>query len=303
VSSLFRPVRDVLFDPHDEASAERVWHRIQAHRRVGDRRLSLRWAAFPVAAVFGAALGWVVLPRPVERPPSTQGWSTSPGCEVAVLQNSPEVLWARQTEGVADYALGAGAHRRWVVEAGPARVETAAARFRMRRTGHQVEIEVSQGNLRVLAAQLENGAAELLAGDHLEVRSSVASEVPPPAASVAPVTPRPNAATKVLSAAAPARATDPVAELFDAADRARRAGSTAEAARLLSRIGAEFPADPRAALAMISLGRLQLDVSNDPRGAARSFEAALQLGAPQPLLEDVRRDLVEAQARAGSMAQ
>jgi transmembrane sensor len=92
---------------------------------------------------------------------------------------------------------------------------------------------------------------------------------------------------------------DDVDALLLLADIARLSGHAPEAVAPLSRIVTRHAGDPRAAIAAFTLGRLELDALGQPSRAAQSFQAALDLGLKEPLIEDAQARLVEARARAG----
>ena len=88
-------------------------------------------------------------------------------------------------------------------------------------------------------------------------------------------------------------------QLLEDADAARLSGDPRLTARLLQRVLANHAGDPRASLAALTLGRLQLDQLSAPRAAATSFVRATQLGLPDALAEEGAARVVEAYAKAG----
>jgi transmembrane sensor len=101
---------------------------------------------------------------------------------------------------------------------------------------------------------------------------------------------------------AEASRTAPVDDLFALADVARLSGHPWEAAPPLERILAEHSSDPRAPLAALTLGRVQLRSLEAPAAAARSVRRALALRVPAGLTEDAYALLVESLSRAGDAA-
>lgn len=100
----------------------------------------------------------------------------------------------------------------------------------------------------------------------------------------------------IALAAERARSVD---ELFALADTARLSGHAELAVDPLSRVVREHAADRRAAVAALTLGRLQLDALDAPAEACDSLERALTLDLPAHLREVALARLVEAQRRAG----
>lgn len=90
------------------------------------------------------------------------------------------------------------------------------------------------------------------------------------------------------------------ARLFQSADAARREGRPGDAASLLTLLLKEYPADSRAPLAELTLGRMYLDALGQPDLAAFHLVRALGFGLPIALAEDAAARVVEAHARSGS---
>jgi hypothetical protein len=101
---------------------------------------------------------------------------------------------------------------------------------------------------------------------------------------------------------AEASRTASVEDLFALADVARLSGHPREAAPPLERILDEHSSDPRAPLAALTLGRIQLRSLGAPAAAAQSVRRALALGVPAGLTEDAYALLVESLSRAGDAA-
>jgi transmembrane sensor len=89
-------------------------------------------------------------------------------------------------------------------------------------------------------------------------------------------------------------------QLLLAADSARLSGHNPRAAAFLRRLVDKFPADSRAGLAALTLGRVLLDDLGQPRDAARAFATAESRGGP--LTEDALAREVDAWTRAGDHA-
>jgi transmembrane sensor len=93
-----------------------------------------------------------------------------------------------------------------------------------------------------------------------------------------------------------------VEDLFALADVARLSGHPAEAVGPLRRIVDSHGGDPRAALAGLTLGRVELKSLGRPADATVALRRAFALGVPRGLAEDAYALLVEAAARSGDRA-
>jgi transmembrane sensor len=93
-----------------------------------------------------------------------------------------------------------------------------------------------------------------------------------------------------------------VSDLFEEGQRARREGRAIDAARAFDKVRRTYRKDPHAALAAFELGRLRLDVLEDPVGAEDALHDAIVLGPSSPLREDAEARRVEALSRSGDRA-
>ena len=98
-------------------------------------------------------------------------------------------------------------------------------------------------------------------------------------------------------AGAPPR--DDVEELLLAADVARRSSHFAEALPYYDRVITSHAADPRAALAALTKGRIALHRLGKPRDAAGAFAQSRALGLPDALAEEAMLGEITAWRRAG----
>jgi transmembrane sensor len=89
-----------------------------------------------------------------------------------------------------------------------------------------------------------------------------------------------------------------VEDLLALADVARLSGHPRDAIEPLERVVTEHAEDPRASLAALTLGRVELHSLGEPALAARAFEKAIALNIPGGLAEDARTLLAEARAKA-----
>ena len=106
-------------------------------------------------------------------------------------------------------------------------------------------------------------------------------------------------AFQTLQTAGSAAVRDEPADLLLAADVARLSHHPSDAVEPLKRVVREHAADPRAALAAFTLGRVLLDELGRPAEAATAFVQARALGPGGPLEEDALAREVEGWSRAG----
>jgi transmembrane sensor len=93
------------------------------------------------------------------------------GARLEPLQSSSsrfEVLLAR---GSAEFAVTPGGPRRWLVEAGAARVEVVGTVFRVERTSDRVVVSVSRGAVLVRGENVPGWVQKVSAGQHVEVET------------------------------------------------------------------------------------------------------------------------------------
>jgi TolA-binding protein len=94
---------------------------------------------------------------------------------------------------------------------------------------------------------------------------------------------------------------DSAADLFSAANEARRNGDVAHATRLYHSLQQRFPASTEAQLSLVTLGRLELD-SGSPSTALSTFNRYLARGG-RPLEAEALYGRALALGRLGSTAQ
>jgi hypothetical protein len=136
---------------------------------------------------------------------------------------------------------------------------------------------------RVLAAGESWASGPASAASVMAPRPSV--EVPPVPTVVSSTTALPREAT--------------AKQLFEAADTARAAGRTKDAAALLDRVRRHYRSDARAGLAAFQLGRLRLDSLGDPSGAVEALDDSIALAPTASFREDAEARRIEALERAG----
>lgn len=340
-------LRELTRDPVDEARLQDNWRAIQ--RRRARPQKSARPLALAVGIAAAAALALFVLwprdatPGPLALADGAAFESLAVGetelddgsritlfedAQVSVLESSGQRVILHLESGRARFDITPGGPRRWIVEAGPARVEVVGTVFTVDRDGARVDVGVERGVVLVRAESLPDGVRRLTAGQHVTVAPRMVAAAPPSTATAEALAQAP---TEVEDSASPSAepaaegrwgrgessppSTDPpMAEhqparpvrrgptaeaLMARADEARLAGQHAEAASALRTLLERYPRDGRASMAAVTLGRLELRQRQRPAAAAQAFARALRMGLPPSLDESVRAQHVEALGRAG----
>lgn len=186
------PLRELLDDPVDHESLERVRRRVHASRRLPPRS---GWARAPLAAAAlvllaaGGVFAWAELrgAGPLDGPggvalatargegdavtavPLADGstiWLDE-GTAIEALVNDGERLELTQSDGRAVYHVRPGGPRRWLVRAGALEVEVVGTRFSIVRRGARVRVELERGHVVVRGDEI--GERHLAPGEHVEV--------------------------------------------------------------------------------------------------------------------------------------
>ena len=233
-----------------------------------------------------------------------------PQSEVVVAKEEPHALELDLKSGVVRCQVAHVPGRRFVVRAGDVKVIAVGTRFRVSRQDHGasgVAVDVEQGVVEVHAA---SKVERLLAGQHWENTGRVTQAEPahaaetaePPPSPLARHTPSERPTTLVPSgSAAPFEASEPAdaRKLFESANRARRAGDLRAAASGYEALLRNYPADGRATVAALELGRLRMDHLGDHAGAISALNRAASSGGGA-VREDAMARLVRAYAATGS---
>jgi transmembrane sensor len=195
--------------------------------------------------------------------------------------------------------------RTFAVLAAGHEVRVVGTRFSVRLQGVHVTVRVERGEVSVRAP--DGSQRALRAG---ETWSSEAGDLPPAAAGrgsnpdvrETQAQPAGAAASGSLGAGLPTGSPETAKGLLSSAQRARAEGRDADAALLFDKLRRTWRSDPRAPLAAFELGRLRLDVLDDPRGAEEALRDALVLGSKSPLRQEVEAARIEALSRIGDAA-
>jgi transmembrane sensor len=245
----------------------------------------------------------------------------APGGLIVPVELTARRVVLRLQRGTTRFAVRPGGPRRWVVEAGPARVEVIGTRFEVARGADGTHVRVEEGKVEVHGAGLPGGLVQLTVGQEVTVPTRAGAQAtvrstpaagtvePPSGAAEAPLPeaalagePRRAPVDRGSSAHTPPPAPTPangVEALLAEADRLRMAREHAAAARVLERVLNEHASDPRAGLAAFTLGRLREQALADARGAATAYARALELGLSGPLAQSARGHLARTLFAAG----
>ena len=182
-------------------------------------------------------------------------------------------------------------------------IRVLGTRFRVQLRGGTLEVAVTRGRVRVTRAGVRDDADLRVLGAG-ETWTATVEDTRPASVSVpaAEDTAPPEPATGPRRAAVGESESDRAKELLARAEAARAANDPRGAARLFDALRARHRSDPRAGLAAFELGRLRLDRLGDPRGAAEALNDALSLAPGAPFREDAQARLVEAYEASGEQA-
>lgn len=217
--------------------------------------------------------------------------------------------------GEAEFDIRPHGPRLWTIDMGELQVEVVGTQFSLVCSTDLLRVSVSRGAVRISGAIVGTDARLLRAGESAEfpLQTDEPTRTVEEAAETAPENPEPEPIRRIAPAhrelsawrslaregdyrgafallegeaftAQVERASD-ATMLFELADTARLSDHPSEAVVSLSRILAEFPNTPRAAIAAFTLGRLYQESLERPFEAARAFEQALALGLPPSLQE------------------
>jgi hypothetical protein len=194
-------------------------------------------------------------------------------------------------QGTAEFDVVHVPGRDFVVHAERADVVDVGTRFVVTRDASATRVEVREGRVDVRDPSGVLPTRTIAAG---ESWSNSITAVP----AMAIEAPTAVESASANATSAPPRKTLTPKELLEAADSARVAGRSREAAALLDEVRRHHRGDVRAALAAFQLGRLRLDTLSDPTGAVEAFDDTIALAPNAPFREDAEARRVEALERA-----
>jgi hypothetical protein len=288
------PIRDHLEDTASDTRVAHLESRIAA-RRSRTRPINRAWPVIGLglAGAMTALLWFSSAPPPAPPTPiAVRAPEPDPylGAKIVAVPE-PALAWMRADDalmafelglGRADFTIPSDTDRRWVIDAGLAKVEVVGTTFSIARFADRVTVAVEKGLVKVSAESLVE-PKYLGAGEAIEIRANVAN---------APAAPPVIAPKKI----APSRPS--VDALWDRADAARAQGDHRGAVERLADLVGEYPADPRAGLASFVRARILMDQLAAPKEAAQAIALALSLGLAEDLEESARSRLFLAHAAA-----
>jgi len=328
LSALMRATR--LAAPVD---ADGAWRALQTRMRGRQRRVRRAWFAIPGFAL--AAAGMFLLlsttHRTLDRSMEVGGTFESAGTEVALslpdgiqveldrqsrvrLQTvTPEEIRVALGKGSARFDVEPRRPRRFVVDADDVEVKVVGTRFRVTRIEAggddvaRIEVAIDRGIVEVRERRQDAEPHRLHAGERFSMPAIATGETsaagPPaqePAAGATVVRTRPTHVEAMHASRPPS--TTSARQLLEHAQVEWRAGHMAEAAASYEQVLAQHASDPRAALAALELGRIQMDHLANPAAAIVSLEQALKLGPRASFREDALARLARGYARLGRTA-
>ena len=179
--------------------------------------------------------------------------------------------------------------RQFLLHSERADIVDVGTRFIVVREPSATRVEVLEGSVEVRDPRGVLPPRTITAGESWS--NGIAPEVPSASASSMPV-------EMTTASAAPSRPAMSPKALLEAADAARVAGRSREAATLLDELRRRHRSDARAGVAAFQLGRLRLDTLNDPSGAVEAFDDTIALAPNASFREDAEARRVEALERA-----
>jgi len=190
--------------------------------------------------------------------------------------------------GTAEFDVVHVPGRQFLVHAERADIVDVGTRFVVTREASSTRVEVLVGSVEVRDPRGALPPRTIAAGESWS--NGIAVEAPSSSTSAA--LPAPSVTVSVQRQPASPKA------LLEAADTARVAGRSRDAAALLDEVRRHHRGDPRAGLAAFQLGRLRLDTLNDAAGAVEAFDDTIALAPNAPFREDAEARRVDALERA-----
>jgi transmembrane sensor len=292
MTGLPRPIRSVLLDPTDEATADRVLRgvdRARLARRTPPWALGLGFAgaacALLLAALFARDPGPLLLPdgsalgelragaaARVERLSDGTVLRLRPGASLRTVRNDGRHFAAAVGGGGVEVALVAGGPRGWSLDCGEVGVETRGAELAITRAPDRLEVTVRRGEATVRGARVAVVQRALRAGASFTLPLAALA----PVVVAAPAAAAPAVAAPVVTAPTPVAAA-PSWRALAARGRWRDAYDTLGSARI-GRAARAREASVDDLLALADVARL----SGHPAEAVAPLDQVLAAHADDP---------------------
>jgi transmembrane sensor len=207
------PIAPALLEDDDIGkSRARMWREVRARVHRPERRRSVRLVLGSVS-LLGAVAIWALIFLTLRSPEAKVDRAAptallvSDGRPLAALESSDQPLTVRLSDaseirlaaggrieplsssgsrfelllarGSAEFSVTPGGPRRWLIEAGAARVEVVGTVFRVTRAGTSVRVSVSRGSVLVRGENVRGWVQRLNAGEHLTVAGKERANVVP----------------------------------------------------------------------------------------------------------------------------
>ena len=229
-----------------------------------------------------------------------------PRSKLTLMTVRPELVRVALERGGVELDVVHAEGKEFVAVARGYEIRVLGTRFRVRVVegagAAALEVAVTRGRVRVTRAGDDDADLRVLGAGETWTATLEAERA------VAASRPAPGGAAPPETPTAPRPAAVGVAaggsakELLARAESARAANDPRGAARLFDALRERHRSDPRAGLAAFELGRLRLDRLADPRGAAEALSDALAIAPGAPFREDAQARLVEAYEASGDRA-
>lgn len=203
------------------------------------------------------------------------------GSSYRVLVNRNDALTGLVAEGTTRFEVTPGGPRRWTIECGLAQVEVVGTVFEIERSHDAVRVSVERGTVLVRSVHLTDGVRRVEAGESVRIERPHDEPIAPVEAPVE-LEPEPNNPSVEV---APEPPPETFASLLERADRARAAGESDDAERILLDALARHPHHRDRALAWFTVGRIRL-AARRHADALAAIEGALDRGLPEALREE-----------------
>ena len=305
----------------DSARIARQWGKVQG-RLEGRARTRWTWGAALLGAVVAVGALGFGLSRLHPAPHEVAALPTE--ASVVVLADGSRVTLDRDARldvrtderahvvaslqrGTARFEVANQADRVFTVLAGEVEMSVAGAQFQLDfdPTSSAVTVAVASGSLEIKSPAQPGEVRRLGVGETWSTaRAAVVPVVPPTPSNEASAVPSADPIAPAATAPSPAHAaaatpTEDARSLFESANQARRGGDLARASTLYRELTRRFPNDPRARVAALELGRIEMDRDRDPAVAEQALRQASSAEAGSSVHEDALARLVQLYAAKG----